>query len=55
MVKLLKTQGDGFQMLNTVGQKTSILQKRTGEVVENKGLAIKNGTKRTGKRTEEVL
>jgi hypothetical protein len=38
-----------------MGQKTSILQKRTGEVVENKGSAIQNGTKRTGERTEEVF
>jgi hypothetical protein len=38
-----------------VGQKTSILQKRTGEVIENKGPASQNGTKRTGERSGEVL
>jgi hypothetical protein len=42
-----------------MGQKTLILQKRTGEVIENKRSASQNGTKRTGKRTgkrtEEVL
>jgi hypothetical protein len=31
----------------TVGQKISILQKRTGEVIENKAPALQNGTKRT--------
>ncbi|HZT71177.1 MAG TPA: hypothetical protein VFC10_15705 [Terriglobia bacterium] len=38
-----------------MGQKNAILQKRTGEVVENKGSALQNGTKRTGERTEQVL
>jgi hypothetical protein len=38
-----------------VGQKTLILQKRTGEVVENKRSALQNGTKRTGKPAGEVL
>jgi hypothetical protein len=30
-----------------VGQENSFLQKRTGEVIENKGATIQNGTKRT--------
>ena len=41
--------------IKIVGQNTLILQKRTGEVVENKGPALQNGTKRTEKRTGEVL
>jgi hypothetical protein len=38
-----------------VGQKTSVLQKRIGEVIENKGSAPQNGTKRTEKRTGQVI
>ncbi|HZT71070.1 MAG TPA: hypothetical protein VFC10_15150 [Terriglobia bacterium] len=38
-----------------MGQKIRFLQKRTGEVIENKGAAIQNGTKRTGKRSGEVV
>jgi hypothetical protein len=38
-----------------MGQNDSFLRKRTGEVIENKGSATQNGTKRTGKRTGEVL
>ncbi|HZT71233.1 MAG TPA: hypothetical protein VFC10_15995 [Terriglobia bacterium] len=38
-----------------MGQKILILQKRTGEVIENKGSAFQNGTKRTEKRTGEVI
>jgi hypothetical protein len=38
-----------------MGQENRFLQKRTGEVVENKGSASQNGTKRTGKRSGEVL
>jgi hypothetical protein len=38
-----------------MGQKDVILPKRTGELIENKGSAPQNGTKRTEKRTGEVL
>src|SRR5579884_1182545 len=38
-----------------MGQKNRFLQKRTGEVVENKGQALQNGTKRTEKRSGEVI
>jgi hypothetical protein len=38
-----------------MGQKDAFLPKRTGEVIENKGQAVQNGTKRTEKRTGEVV
>jgi hypothetical protein len=38
-----------------MGQKRLILQKRTGEVIENKGSALQNGTKRTGERSGELV
>jgi hypothetical protein len=38
-----------------MGQKNAFLQKRTGEVIENKGQALQNGTKRTEKRTGEIV
>ncbi|TAM84133.1 MAG: hypothetical protein EPN47_02105 [Acidobacteria bacterium] len=38
-----------------MGQKKSFFEKRTGEVVENKGSASKNEPERTGKRSGEVV
>ncbi|TAM84237.1 MAG: hypothetical protein EPN47_02670 [Acidobacteria bacterium] len=37
------------------GTKNTIFEKRTGEVVENKGSAPKNEPERTGKRSGEVV
>jgi len=54
-MQLIESKGPEIFSGKIVGQKTSILQKRTGEVIENKGSALQNGTKRTGKRTGEVL
>ena len=36
-------------------KKNTFFQKRTGEVAENKGSALKNEPERTGKRTGEVV
>ncbi|HZT71466.1 MAG TPA: hypothetical protein VFC10_17195 [Terriglobia bacterium] len=54
-LQLIESKGQEIFSGKIVGQKTSILQKRTGEVIENKGSELQNGIKRTGKRTGEVL
>src|SRR5579883_3652323 len=41
--------------MGQMGQKNAFLQKRTGEVIENKRSGLQNGTKRTGKRSGEVV
>jgi hypothetical protein len=38
-----------------VGQKNTFFQKRTGEVIENKGKDYIDSRKRTGKRSGEVV
>jgi hypothetical protein len=41
--------------MGQMGQNNAFLQKRTGEVIENKRSGLQNGTKRTGKRSGEVV
>ena len=41
--------------MTCVGQKNTFFEKRTGEVIDNKGLSTKNEPKRTGKRSGEVV